>query len=758
MAKQDNLNVQVVTDAMGKEEEEENTHEKEERVPEEENARLYANRPIWLEVMNPNCSEWKVVMLRCGGICAVFICLLAIGFKGLHGDAVWAVGLASVLSPLLLRAYVFLLETLMPDAARRKQLQGHYSMVAWLGYTFMMQYAYEGLVAAFGWTDADARQLSSIRTQAQVHDERTTAEFDDQGRFFFDFLADTGDGFDSSYLVASLLAQDSIEVEERAVGAPPTKVTLPRAQVVVQGGDICYPIFTERNFHYRFAQPFAWAFPEAASRGESMYLAAGNHEYIDGLIGYRKYLLSRDAIGGWKLPQHGSYFAIRLPRDWILFVVDLGPEPEDIDDYQREWFDSIELGVNERIIMIYHVPEWIKNAALGYRAMPNLREWRKSLGDRVRAVLAGDLHYYRRMEEVSVDDEDRAYEMQPAERLDSTMSDPRDAIATQDTEAQLKDPSFSLASNRTEDGALPINCVETSARQFYVAGHGGAFNHGTHFPRVERLPLLSRPGRAVETRCDFPAPSVSQRRWDETWIFMFWRTSNFVYLRFIAATYMCMFFGVYPSVFSAEAFAKSGFASFEVFVLRRSMFTAVTSGFLYPPVVIFLIMSWILTTSNYELRSLQAYASALVLMMLHVGLQGCSAFWARALLDLAAMTIVGTAELSWPGTLAYCVVTNIIMYMIGFVLGGLITTVYFALAVSWFSWHYNEALSLIQIEDFKGFLRIAIREDGALEIYTIVTDKTPKQWTLNPNEQGPRFISDEIHPYLLEKVTLTHDP
>ena len=50
---------------------------------------------------------------------------------------------------------------------------------------------------------------------------------------WFDFVADLGDGFDATYSVASVLAAPSIEPVE---GLP-----LPRAELLVMGGDQVYP-------------------------------------------------------------------------------------------------------------------------------------------------------------------------------------------------------------------------------------------------------------------------------------------------------------------------------------------------------------------------------------------------------------------------------------------------------------------------------------------------------------------------------------
>ena len=56
------------------------------------------------------------------------------------------------------------------------------------------------------------------------------------GEIWFDYLADTGDGFDPTYSVAWLAAQRRLDV--------PTAGSLPRGQMLVLGGDEVYPVGT----------------------------------------------------------------------------------------------------------------------------------------------------------------------------------------------------------------------------------------------------------------------------------------------------------------------------------------------------------------------------------------------------------------------------------------------------------------------------------------------------------------------------------
>ncbi len=60
--------------------------------------------------------------------------------------------------------------------------------------------------------------------------------------FWFDFMSDCGDGFNSSYQVARLLAQPNLHVytSSRSTKSRAVK-TLPRGKILVVGGDLAYP-------------------------------------------------------------------------------------------------------------------------------------------------------------------------------------------------------------------------------------------------------------------------------------------------------------------------------------------------------------------------------------------------------------------------------------------------------------------------------------------------------------------------------------
>ena len=74
---------------------------------------------------------------------------------------------------------------------------------------------------------------------------------------WFDWMADCGDGWNSSYQVARVLAKPVLSVSVRRKGGrKPGALRLPRAKMLVIGGDLAYPSPSEATYETRFFRPF----------------------------------------------------------------------------------------------------------------------------------------------------------------------------------------------------------------------------------------------------------------------------------------------------------------------------------------------------------------------------------------------------------------------------------------------------------------------------------------------------------------------
>jgi hypothetical protein len=220
---------------------------------------------------------------------------------------------------------------------------------------------------------------------------------------WIDYLSDTGDGFDATYTMAWLLAQDTLDFEGEK---------LPRGSLLFLGGDEVYPTADPVAYENRFIGPFAAARPktEALDKPE-LYALPGNHDWYDGLVSFLRVFCTRDGnIGEWRTRQCRSYFAVRLPNDWWIWGIDIQLDTY-IDDTQLDYFRAQDVKEGDKVILLTAKPAWVK--ALADRVDPP--SWRylsffeqrivRARGARLVATLTGDLHHYARYEPADDDDE-----------------------------------------------------------------------------------------------------------------------------------------------------------------------------------------------------------------------------------------------------------------------------------------------------------------------------------------------------------------
>ena len=215
---------------------------------------------------------------------------------------------------------------------------------------------------------------------------------------WMDYLADTGDGWDSTYSMAYTLARPVINVEHKGVlhGTE-------RGSLLILGGDEVYPTANRKEYEERLLLPFMSAMPNTVTDHPHVFAIPGNHDWYDSLVSFTRVFIGKDWFGGWFAAQDRSYFALKLPHGWWLLGVDtqLG---SDIDALQVEYFEKAakQMGPTDRVILCCAEPQWIyekfysKYDAHVYNDSNLAYLNRKVLGDRVRVFLAGDLHHYRR--------------------------------------------------------------------------------------------------------------------------------------------------------------------------------------------------------------------------------------------------------------------------------------------------------------------------------------------------------------------------
>ena len=227
---------------------------------------------------------------------------------------------------------------------------------------------------------------------------------DDNG-VWVDYVADLGDGFDSTYAVASLISAPALDV--------PGAGRLPAGKLLVMGGDQVYPYPTREAYRERFAFPYSTALPAHPDGGwrRLLFVLPGNHDWYDGLSSFdfmfckaRFGHAAENRIGGWMCPQHRSYFAIRLPHNWWIWGADI-QLAQYLDAGQVLYFEGVAEAMKQhpteapKIILCTAEPSWNKESAETLQGEDNLSHITQiadSAGARICAVIAGDYHHYSR--------------------------------------------------------------------------------------------------------------------------------------------------------------------------------------------------------------------------------------------------------------------------------------------------------------------------------------------------------------------------
>jgi hypothetical protein len=223
-----------------------------------------------------------------------------------------------------------------------------------------------------------------------------------RSEIWIDYIADVGDGWDSSYSVAYNVAQDlQLTAPDRSTHA--TRC----GDLLIFGGDAVYPVASHANYTNKLIQAFEAARKESSSPHPFAYAIPGNHDWYDSLVSFSRLFCSGRWLAGWRTRQERSYFAVKLPRGWWLLGTDV-QLASDIDEAQVEYFRNVaqRMQSDDRIILCNAEPHWIY-AAL-YKGMDadytenNLAYLEeKVLGRKVSVFLAGDLHHYRRHAEAT---------------------------------------------------------------------------------------------------------------------------------------------------------------------------------------------------------------------------------------------------------------------------------------------------------------------------------------------------------------------
>ena len=516
---------------------------------------------------------------------------------------------------------------------------------------------------------------------------------------WIDYICDTGDGWNSTYAVAYAASQPALDV---AVDGSPDRHQLPRADVLVFGGDEVYPTPSRAEYHRRLIVPWETASGDAP-RDESPHVFAipGNHDWYDGLSAFARLFCSN--VGGrhfaaWRTRQRRSYFALKLPCRWWLIASD-GQLQADIDTPQIEYFRQVAdryMQPGDCVIVCLAAPVWVQ--AHKYREFGAVFDETDLLylrdevfarrGVHMSVFLAGDNHHYRRHEEIA--------------------------------------PGVPAA---------PIQKI--------TAGGGGAFLHPTHDEDVsvleEERAMPDEPRRRYRLKVSYPDLAQSARLSFGNLLFA-WHNPKF---------------GVVPAaVYLMTVWMVSATTTHPRPASIGDAMTLTTRAFDHNPALalwVLLLLALFVTFTDTHSRIYRVIG----------GTAHVTAHWAA----MFAVGWGAFAAASWvaPGSpfTRVAMVAGLVGAG-GWLVGSFLTGLYLLISLNVFGRHSEEAFSALRIQDYKHFLRLHIARDGTLTIYPIKLPRVPRRWrTVRPDERErtpSRLVPDgPLEPAMIEPpIVLRH--
>jgi hypothetical protein len=237
-------------------------------------------------------------------------------------------------------------------------------MTRWFSPGLLLRLLFKVIVSDTFGQYADRRlMIAALDTvDAQEHLNRATqvqnelkAHLDEEGALWVDFVADLGDGFDSTYAIGTLLAS-SITVGD---------CVLPPGQLLIMGGDEVYPTASRETYTYQLHDPYELARPDPNKKedqGPPVYAIPGNHDWYDGLVMFIALFCKEKPwhLGAWRSRQRRSYFALQLTDTWWIWATDI-QLADNMDEPQADYFKLIaaHMPTNSKVILCSAEPGWL---------------------------------------------------------------------------------------------------------------------------------------------------------------------------------------------------------------------------------------------------------------------------------------------------------------------------------------------------------------------------------------------------------------
>jgi hypothetical protein len=543
--------------------------------------------------------------------------------------------------------------------------------VRWLSPGLLARSGVEVAVSAAFGKFADKREI-----QREVQDK---LDYSGADELWVDYLSDTGDGWNATYTMAWLLAQERLDFDGEQ---------LPRATVLLLGGDEVYPLADPVAYENRFIGPFAAALPKTEAPDKPhLYALPGNHDWYDGLASFMRVFCARDGqVGNWMTRQRRSYFALKLPHDWWVWGIDIQLDAY-IDDVQLDYFRNQEIGQDDKVILLTAKPSWVKSTPR--RVEP--ASWRylsffeerlvRERGARLVLTLSGDLHHYARYES-------------------------------------------------TGEGA------ENEPTRI-TAGGGGAYLSATHTLETElELRSLDRDDSVRYTRAEIYPREPDSRRLGNGILKLARLNPSFA--RMIGAIYALFGIAMLGAVNAGEGpLVDAQHEPFLAFVARASGGISI--------LLMFLLLGGIFAGVDIRGRPLEGGGAARLARRLARLAVAVTQTAAHVLLAaVVTWEVLRYAPDIWHAALAVWIVSLALLFVVGSTVGPTVFAVFLfvvhKLRGAKAPENANQVFSGQSIPDYKNLLRMRLRSDGSLTIYPLGVDRVGRDWHhVGPDGARPRF-------------------
>jgi hypothetical protein len=283
-------------------------------------------------------------------------------------------------------------------------------MVRWLSPQGLLATGTDVVLASLFGRFADKREFEgSIKMGKRPppsFDEGTKYDTED---FWIDYVADTGDGWRSTYGVAWALCRPHTVIVDRK------ETEIVPGRILLMGGDEVYPSADFARYGRRLVKPYTIAarqLPDDGARRDVLAIP-GNHDWYDGLTSFMRIFGREQVFARWRAPQLRSYYAAQLPHRWWVLGIDIAFDSY-LDAAQLNYFRGLRgteehhIREHDRILLCTAKPTWSERHLVGDTRIATharstlLEDLAEEIVDdwecELPVVLSGDLHHYSRYE------------------------------------------------------------------------------------------------------------------------------------------------------------------------------------------------------------------------------------------------------------------------------------------------------------------------------------------------------------------------